>query len=79
MTTTLHVLGMITRLKEFIRVDSWETLAKVLRHACSRKALLDSVEVKKLGKKDILDFTDNLERVLLHAYNATKSAAVAQG
>ena len=72
---TLNVLKMIVRLKEFIREDSWQTLAAVLRDACSRVALQDSVEVKKLGKKDLMDFTDNLERVLLHAYNATKPAA----
>ena len=37
----------------------------------------DSAEVKKLAKKDIMDFTENLERVLLNAYNATKPTIVA--
>ena len=55
-----------------------EIEAKLGRGLCGALDLEDSytspsgVEAKKLGKKDILDFTDNLERVLLHAYNATK-------
>ena len=32
------------------------------------------MESKKLTKKEILDITDNLERILLHAYNKIEQA-----
>ena len=35
-------------------------------------SLNDTLEAKKLSKKEIVDFTDDLERVLLHAYNASQ-------
>ena len=81
-TSTVHVLGLVTRLKDFIRTDSMIELSERLREACLKVSLQeDSAEAKKLGKKDIIDFTENLERVLLNAYNATKppSAVVSQG
>ena len=79
-TATVQVLGLVTRLKDFIRTDSMIELSDRLREACLKVSLQeDGAEAKKLGKKDIIDFTDNLERVLMAAYNATKPAVVPPG
>lgn len=66
-STFTSVLALITQLKKFIRADSWIKLAKMLQESSQRLGLSD--EALKMSKKEIVDFTDSLERVLLYAFN----------
>ena len=75
-TALVQVIGLLTRLRKFIRGDTWASLATTLSEVCQSVSLQDTAETKRLSKKEILDFTDNLERVLLHAYNASTKKSV---
>ena len=64
----IQVTALLNRLKKYIRNDTWESLGAVISDKCLLICSQDSSEVKKVTKKEILDFTDNLEHILLHAY-----------
>ena len=63
-----QVIALLTRLKKYIREDTWENLAAVISDTCLLVCSKDSSEVKRLTKKEVLDFTDSLEHILLYAY-----------
>ena len=63
-----QVIALLTRLKKYIRDDTWENLAAVISDTCLLVCSKDSSEVKRLTKKEVLDFTDSLEHILLYAY-----------
>lgn len=63
-----QVIALLTKLKKYIREDTWENLAAVISDTCLLVCSKDSSEVKRLTKKEVLDFTDSLEHILLYAY-----------
>ena len=72
-TTLTQTILIISRLKKFVKADTWEQLATVLRDV-SQTLSLDEEANKHLSRKDILEFTENLERILLHAHDAINTS-----
>ena len=69
-----QMITLMTKLKRFVRADGWEGLAAALTDACYQSCTKDSIEVRNLSKKEVLDLTDSLERILLHAFKTLNGA-----
>ena len=67
MSAFTQVLALVTKLKKFIRPDTWPSLARMLQDVSQSHGVSD--EALKLSKKELVDFTEDLEHVLLFAYN----------
>ena len=67
----IKALDLIAKLKKFVRPDVWTKLSNDLKVTCQDTCAKNMTYVSKASKKEIGDFTDTLERILITAYKVT--------